>query len=115
MSRAAYLAEWRKSNQDSVKASSKKSDIKKRFRATGWTKEAYSEKLKEQNGLCAICLKPESASIRGEARGLCADHDHQTNKPRGLLCHNCNIGIGNLRDDPTLMLAAANYINRYKE
>ena len=44
-------------------------------------------------------------------RKLCIDHDHKTNKVRGLLCHNCNTALGLLNDDTSLMTTLINYIN----
>lgn len=45
-----------------------------------------------------------------------ADHEH-TNPPipRGILCGNCNLGIGNLQDNPEIMLAAIAYVRKWKE
>jgi len=38
------------------------------------------------------------------------DHNHKTNKVRGLLCQRCNMGIGQFRDDPNLMARAVEYL-----
>jgi hypothetical protein len=59
--------------------------------------------LATQNGCCAICL---DAAGDGGA-GLNVDHDHDTGKVRGLLCHHCNIGLGHLRDQRVLAAAIA--------
>lgn len=61
-----------------------------------------------QNGLCAICLKKPDHDLR-------VDHDHETGKVRGLLCSNCNSGIGFLDEDPKLFDAAKAYCERNKE
>jgi hypothetical protein len=29
---------------------------------------------------------------------------------RGLLCYNCNVGLGHFRDDPNLLLSAVEYL-----
>ncbi len=46
----------------------------------------------------------------GRVRRLSIDHDHNTGDIRGLLCHNCNVAIGHLNDDPELLDAAAGYL-----
>jgi len=69
---------------------------------TGW----FEETLEAQGYACAICGSPDWG-----ARGVpCIDHDHQTGKPRALLCHHCNIGIGMFSDSPELLLEAVAYL-----
>lgn len=63
------------------------------FRNFGLTKEKYNALLVSQNGVCAICKKPNT-----KERRLAVDHNHETNVVRGLLCHNCNLAVGNLKD-----------------
>lgn len=63
-----------------------------------------------QNGLCAICDKPESSVHNGKVRWLAVDHCHTTAVVRGLLCMNCNSAIGRLGDDPTMLEKAAAYL-----
>lgn len=76
----------------------------------------YVRMLKEQNGGCAIC------GATPADRRLGVDHDHKccpANKScgacvRGLLCDNCNKGIGNLRDDIAILEAAIGYLKKFK-
>jgi hypothetical protein len=71
--------------------------------------------LEAQGGCCAVCRKPESArNKRGELLPLAVDHCHQTGKVRALLCSLCNKGIGLFGDDPALLRAAADYLERYR-
>lgn len=80
------------------------------------TLDRYVEMLEEQGGGCALCHK-----IPEIGRGLSIDHDHaccpETAKScgkciRGLLCGNCNQGLGRFMDDPDVLRAAVAYIER---
>ncbi len=69
-----------------------------------------------QNRLCSICQKPNLQKCH-EGR-LVIDHDHRTGtsrrgKIRGLLCGFCNTGLGYFKDNPTLLIKAANYLESY--
>lgn len=82
----------------------------------GISLEEYNAMLTKQNGVCAICCKPETVICRGsEPKSLAVDHDHDTGKVRGLLCDMCNRGIGMLEHSPALLIAAARYLTEHKE
>jgi hypothetical protein len=68
----------------------------------GLSLEGYSELAAQQKFCCKIC---------GKKTKLHVDHCHTTGKIRGLLCHNCNLGIGNLQDNPLLLQKAIEYLN----
>lgn len=78
----------------------------------GITPEQYQEMLDAQGHACAICELPERVtdSRNGRIKAMAVDHDHQTGAVRGLLCQNCNKGIGNLGDNPDRLIAAAAYL-----
>lgn len=78
----------------------------------GLSLENFDALLVEQGGLCAICRRPETHARGGRAWPLSVDHDHVTGKVRGLLCNNCNRGLGLLSDDPLLTRAATAYLER---
>ncbi len=68
--------------------------------------EEYYKILESQNNCCIICGIHESKM----ETMLSVDHCHTTGKIRGLLCHNCNIGLGNFKDDPKVMKKAIEYL-----
>ena len=70
----------------------------------GITLEQYEDMLEKQNSVCLICTLPSGT------RRLHVDHNHDTGKVRGLLCHHCNTALGLLRDDPALLAKAATYL-----
>jgi hypothetical protein len=66
------------------------------LRKYGITREEFNKLLIDQWGLCAICGKGEN--MVGGRYGttpvvLAVDHDRQTGKIRGLLCHSCNTHV----------------------
>ena len=79
----------------------------------GITLEDYDQMFEQQNGVCAICHKSETAlSQFGGVRRLAVDHNHKTGQVRGLLCTRCNSVIGYVYEDVTVLLEAAVYLER---
>lgn len=74
----------------------------------------YDRMFSAQNGVCAICEKPETVVVNGKPKYLSVDHDHSDNAIRGLLCHNCNHTLGHALDDPKILRAAADYIDHHR-
>ncbi len=70
----------------------------------------YEEMLEIQNHSCAICKKLQSEL----PQRLCVDHDHATGKIRGLLCHDCNQGLGKFKDSQFNLVEAIEYLNKQK-
>ena len=65
--------------------------------------EQYQKMYEEQLGMCAVCwLRPVNA----------VDHSHVTGTVRGLLCHQCNLALGLLMDDPHILQRAIGYLRR---
>jgi hypothetical protein len=87
------------------------------WRNYGITVEYYNVLLAGQSGKCAICgLVPLNQCNRGRLSGrLHVDHDHDTNEIRGLLCSNCNTGIGLLGDNRETVFAAVHYLDVHQE
>lgn len=81
----------------------------------GLTIADYEEMSARQGGVCACCGQPETVARKGHDLCLAVDHCHVTGRIRGLLCANCNQGIGRFRDDPNLLRKAAAYLERHME
>lgn len=90
----------------------KERDRRGNLRKLGLSPEDYDRLQQVQQGLCAICGKPETVvhHITGEPGRLAVDHCHETGVIRGLLCQRCNKGLGLFLDDPALLQQAAAYI-----
>jgi hypothetical protein len=79
-----------------------RNNIKKRQKRYGVSEEQFEEMKIEQQNKCKICCK--------ELENFHTDHNHLTGAIRGLLCGNCNRGIGFLKEDPAILLNAIKYL-----
>lgn len=77
--------------------------IRKLAERYGLTPEQLAEMQDAAKGICAIC------GTEGE---LHIDHDHKTNKVRGLLCPRCNKGLGFFRDNTKFLDSAKTYLEK---
>lgn len=110
----AYHREWACRNPDRAKANHAKWRAKRRevtrekrlLKEYGVTLEWYRTQAALQGGQCAICSKVASLDI---------DHDHATGAVRGLLCRQCNHGIGLFGDSPERLAAAIDYLMKRME
>lgn len=73
--------------------------------------DEYREILANQNNKCAIC----GCDINKKENRPHIDHNHLTNKIRGILCGNCNMGIGLLKDDINVIRNAVKYLEENDE
>jgi hypothetical protein len=81
---------------------------RRRLALYGLSMDDYERMAREQGQRCAICRGPQT---RVDSDGtLVVDHDHKTGTVRGLLCGLCNTGLGAMRDDPAILLAAIRYL-----
>lgn len=83
----------------------------------GMTPEDYLRIEAEQNGACKICNKDNNG------KRLMVDHDHNCcpgqntcgKCTRGLLCKNCNWGLGNAQDSIEILQKMINYLKSYQK
>jgi hypothetical protein len=104
--RNQYLRQYRKASPELEKARALRADF-------GISLEKYNQMLEAQIGLCAICKQPETHKRDGKVKALAVDHHHGTGKIRGLLCSDCNTGIGKLKDDVNVLSNAIDYLRKH--
>lgn len=90
---------------------SRHDDRKRHLKKYGLSLEDYNNMLVVQHGVCVICGDLEKTShSTGLVHNLSVDHNHQTGKVRGLLCHHCNTGLGGFKDNILLLEKAIQYL-----
>ena len=104
----AYQLSYREKNREIL-------GDKERQRRFGITRQEYAEMFHRQNGVCAICSQPETATRLGKVKALSVDHNHKTGSVRGLLCSDCNTGIGKLKEDRNIFLSAIQYLDEHSD
>lgn len=75
----------------------------------GINEETYKAMVAAQDNRCAICRND-----MGQGRSRHLDHCHATGKVRALLCTSCNVTLGRVKDDPSLLRRMADYIENYR-
>ena len=106
--RSAYQLEYRSAHRERFVAEQRK-------RKYGITVQEYADLFHAQDGVCAICGSPETATRAGKVKTLAVDHDHETGAVRGLLCSDCNTGIGKLKEDRVVILSAVRYLDSHQK
>lgn len=97
-----YMKEWRAKNRAHFDSYMRRYARQRKY---GLTEEKFNALLESQGGVCAIC----SQEFKG-TRDCNVDHNHETGEVRGLLCHDCNTGIGSLGDDCERLSRAIEYL-----
>ena len=73
----------------------------------GMSKKDFFVTLESQDHCCKLCKEPFKSL---EQNDLHIDHCHETDRVRGLLCMQCNVGLGMLGDNEEGILRALNYV-----
>ena len=94
-----------KANHDPVKA--RRAHLRRKYDIS---LEEYEQLLLLQGGKCAVCPATEAG---GKHNVFCVDHDHVTGKIRELLCMDCNIVLGIIKDSPEHLGRLASYIIKH--
>lgn len=95
----SYQASYKERHYERVIKNQKTYQLRVKY---GLSFEDYEELLIAQEGRCAICNRMKKLHV---------DHCHETGKVRGLLCNNCNCGIGNLQDSVEIVKKALDYLS----
>jgi hypothetical protein len=98
---------WRERNREKEKELRRRryDPLKGKLRKYGLSISEYEALINSQDNRCAIC------GVEGNGEALNIDHCHETGKVRGLLCRDCNLGIGRLKDDVVLLQRAIEYLS----
>ena len=77
-------------------------------RRYGITLAEYEAMFEAQGRVCAIC------GSDGKIRGFNVDYRRQIGKVMGILCHQCNSGLGLFRKDPERVRSAMKYLIKHR-
>lgn len=106
--RKTYEARAQKAYRKARKEAFQGYELKRNY---GLSSEKYQKLLDHQNGTCAICGKEEKIEIKGKLLSLAVDHCHTSGDVRGLLCNNCNRGLGLFNDSIESLTNAISYLS----
>jgi len=101
----AYYAKRRVEKYEQVRSYEKKFHRQRRLKYEyNTTEEVISEMAQKQEHKCAICFKESKLVI---------DHCHVGGQVRGLLCTNCNTGLGQFKDNVESLRMAIEYLEKH--
>lgn len=78
-----------------------------RLRRYKMTPEQYDAMWEAQAKRCALCAKETPRPV--------IDHCHDTGRVRGILCTQCNTGLGKFGDSPEMLMLAIEYLTKGAE
>jgi len=114
--RKIYKAKYFQENKEKIYERRKKNPVPTDVLKNYQLKYLYNTSIDEidafyivQKGRCYICKRP----FFGENKvRMVIDHDHKTNLIRSLLCHGCNVGLGNFKEDINSLKNAVKYLEK---
>ena|ERR1700693_4932804 len=74
----------------------------------GLSPKEYKELFNQTNNECPVCNVIFYSN--GNGSHACVDHNHTTGKIRGIICRNCNVALGNTKDNPKILRALIEYL-----
>ena len=72
------------------------------------TLEDFYKMVEVQNNKCYICFTPFEGNLKP-----CIDHNHSNNEVRKILCRNCNVSLGLLKEDLNILKNMYEYIVKH--
>ena len=99
------MKDYHSRNKEKVALINRKHKLKKNYNISI---DDYNLMLSNQNGCCKICGTKELK--RKGVKYFCVDHDHKNGNVRGLLCHDCNVLVGKLKDSLDLCKKVIQYL-----
>lgn len=80
----------------------------------GITLEQYAAMEAAQDSRCAVCGDLPKTIVNGKPQKLAVDHNHQTGKVRALLCANCNVALGMVKDQAWRLDSLIDYLHKHE-
>ena len=103
----AYGKEWRTKNEAKYRRSYRQSRLKKKY---GITIEQYEAMAAKQGGKCLAC--GEVPKGKAHAARLHLDHCHASGRLRGMLCYQCNLALGLVKDNIQILEGLIAHLKR---
>ncbi|MDE3229139.1 MAG: endonuclease VII domain-containing protein [Chloroflexota bacterium] len=104
-----YFRRYRSDNREHIANLLKRHGLARKYRLTP---EQWAAMEASQDSKCAICQIAFDIGI--PAHSPMVDHDHRTGQVRSLLCRRCNTMLGMAREQPAVLQAAIEYLNRWE-
>lgn len=106
----AYQKKYREDNREKLiaykVANREKISEQQRKRKYGLSQQDWDVMFEAQGRKCKGC----ETDTPGSKYGWHTDHCHTTNKVRGILCHHCNLALGNVKDSISTLRRLASYL-----
>ncbi len=102
--RKDYRRQWYQENKDRLAKVARERNILVKY---GLTQAEWDAIFVQQGSCCSICK-----TSRSGGGGWATDHCHTNGHVRGILCNDCNLTLGLMRDEPDRLRAAADYLER---
>lgn len=102
-----YAAAQYKKNKSKSKKKTRDNELKRKYNLT---RDEYNNLFLLQNYNCGNLKCDSNLKIKISH----VDHNHETGKVRGLLCNNCNMSLGLLKEDCNKLQGLIDYIEKHK-